>query len=446
MSYKKEGNLYIPDKMRKDFMQADPAGSSKGKSGQDPLRSQTQQDEELEQEQIDNIYKHKRIAQNIVDIPAEDATREWVEFDGVSDDEQDLLINKLNQLNAQPNFQQMLKYERLTGDGFISIGAREGSAFDISNELEPGSLVDIDYLHAFSSKRMVDAMIDDDPFSETFNKFELYELEPVGDGAETRLVHSSRILHLQTRVFEGDLWGADIITPLYEPLTILDSFAWSLGQIAYAMTFKVLKSNNISMRNREEAKGVAEELEKFFNTMSLAVIGKEEELEHAGPSGSLPNLEAMADFIWDFLAGSARMPKAHILGQQQGTITGGEFDSLNYYMRISGIQENYLRPLIERLVDLLYHSSDNELPETDEPEYQLKFKPLWKLDAKTDAEIREINSKIYDKYLKHGVLTPDEVREKEFNGNSIMDEMDLELEDAKRIAQKVDNHRRAANG
>jgi len=440
-NYKESNNgIYIPDSVkRKDFMTTEKSGSSKGKAGSDPLKSQYQYNEILKQREIDNIYRNKRIAQNIIDIPAEDATREWIEFEDTSEAED--LIDKLNELNAQPAFQKMIEYERLTGDGFISLGCEQASSFEIDEPIEEGTLRDIEYLHPFSRKRMLDALLDDDPFSKTFNKFQYYELEPLDFQVGSRLVHSSRILHLQTRVFEGDEWGSPLMQALYEPITILDSFAWSLGQIAYAMTFKVFKSDNINMGNRQEAKNIANELESFFNTMSLAVIGNDEELTHEGPSGSLPNLKAMAEFIWDFLAGAARMPKSHMLGQQQGTVTGGEYDSLNYYMRISGIQENYLRPLLERLIDLLYKSSNSGVGSgsVEEPDYTLKFKPLWKLDKKTDAEIRELYSKIDKKYYEMNALSSDEIREKRFGSEGFMDEMEVDLNDEqiKELANEV---------
>lgn len=435
--YVKENDLYIPDNIkahRRDFMKTEKPGSSKGVRGKDPLKSQYQYNDTITQHEIDNMYKHKRIFQNIIDIPAEDATREWISFEDTPEAEE--ILNKLNDLDAQPVFEKFLEYERLTGDGFVSLGVSQSGPFEIDDELDETRLNNIDYIHPFSKKKVVDGLLDEDPFSRSFNNFSYYELKPLRN--ETRLVHSSRILHLQTRVFEGDKWGTSLGVPLYEPILILDNIAWSLGQIAYAMTFKVLKSSNINMKNKEQAKSVAEEMEKFFNSMSLAVIGKDEELSHEGPGGSLPNLTAMTEFIWDFLAGSARMPKSHMLGQQQGTITGGEFDSLNYYMRVSGIQENYMRPPLERLISLLYKARDSGVGNgrVEEPEFKLEFKPLWKLDRETDMKIRKLQSEIDDKYIKNMVLNPDEVREVRFGKDGFMDSMDL-----KKLAFKVDEKR-----
>ncbi|MFP4457564.1 MAG: anti-CBASS protein Acb1 family protein [Clostridia bacterium] len=427
MSYTKKKNLYVPDSVvRKDFMTTEKGGSSKGKFGKDPLNSQYQHDDILTQREIDNMYKHKRIFQNIIEKPAEDCTREWITVEGENGKE---ILDKLNELNAQGEFESQIEYERLTGDGFISIGAKENSAFTLEDELGEDNLDDIEYLHAFSKKKVQDGLIDEDPFSKGFGEFILYELTPLSQ--KERLVHSSRILHFQSRVFEGEKWGMSLGIPLYEPILILDNIAWSLGQIAYAMTFKVLKSDDVSMNSREQVKSITEEMEKFFNSMSLAVIGKDEELTHESPGNNLPNISAMTEFVWDFLAGSARMPKSHMLGQQQGTITGGQYDSINYYMRIAGIQENYIRPMIERLIDLLYKAENSGVGNgsIDEPEYKLKFNPLWRLDRETDMELREIQSKIDERYIKNMVLEPDEVREKRFEEEGFFDELSVKTDE-----------------
>jgi hypothetical protein len=446
-SYKKDKNLYIPDSIkakRNDFMTTMKEGSSKGKYNKDPLHSQYQQDNLLTQKEIDNMYKHKRIFQNIIEIPAEDATREWISFKNTQESE--AILNKLNDLDAQPAFSKMIEYERLTGDGLISLGFSQESSFNLDEPINEEGLNDIDYIHPFSKKKIIDGLIDEDPFSPDFNKFMFYELAPTLE--ETRLVHSSRILHMQSRVFESEKWGMSLGIPLYEPILILDNIAWSLGQIAYAMTFKVLKSDDVNMNSREQVKAITEELESFFNSMSLAVIGKDEELTHESPGNNLPNISAMVEFVWDFLAGSARMPKSHMLGQQQGTITGGKFDSVNYYMRIAGIQEKYVRPLLERLITLLYKAENSGVGEgrVENPNFDMRFNSLWRLDDKTDMELRKIQAEIDEKYIKNMVLEPDEVREKRFGEEGFLDSMSIGKSEFEELAEYVDMKRKANEG
>lgn len=413
---------------RKDFMASQNNNSTKGKS-QDKLMRQIQTDNrELSKKEIKNIYKHNRIAQNLIDIPAEDATREWISLDFDNDDYEQTIMQKLNDLDAQNAYQQMMAYERKTGDGFLSIGANQAADFSLEDELNSNTLRDIEYIHPFSRWYIRGADIDENPFSETFGEFRHYYIDPAEESGERRKVHPDRIQHLQIRGLESEKWGIPLYLPLYDALTILDSTAWSLGQIAYSSVFKVLKSPDIDLSNADQWQDLQMMLEEEFNSNTLALIGKDDELTHEGPGNSLPNLESLITFVWEYLAGSARMPKSHLLGQQQGTITGGQYDSLNYYMRIAGLQESYLRPLIENLIDLLLMCNEIDVPE--DAEYELSFNPLWRLDKQTDVEIRHTQAKIYEIYAtKIGSHSPSEIREKIEGNKNITDELDLTKEE-----------------
>jgi phage-related protein (TIGR01555 family) len=427
------------------------SNSSKGKSRMvnskgDPLVSQRpSQPKKLNDKEITNLYKTNRIFQNIIDMPAEDMTREWISFEDTKKSIVEDILNKLNDLDAKPKFNDMIQFERLRGDGFVSLGVTQSGEYTLQERLNPKQLKDIDYIHAFSRQKVSEADVVDDVFDENHGDIENYKINL--DSSPTKVNHS-RILHYQTRTVENEIFGIPLIQSLYDPLTIFDNIAWSTGQVAYALVFKVLKTDNINLGNTEDYKKMQKWYEKEFNTNSLAVIGKEDELTHESPAGNLGALEDIYGFAWEYLAASARMPKSHILGQQQGTITGGQFDSLNYYARIAGLQENFLRPLLERLIDYLFWANDSGVgPGRVDPEgkYKMKFNPLWKLDKKTDAEIRETISKVDKTYIEAGVRTSDEVREERFDENGLMsklDSLDMGQEEWQELGRRVDEARK----
>ena len=427
--------------------------SSKGKligTNGDPLTQQSpNKGKQLSDEQITDLYKSNRIFQNIIDIPAEDMTRAWINIEADKKLKKQI-ENKLNELDAQPKIQDMCKYERLRGDGFCSIGARNQGTTDLEQDLEEVDLIDIDYIHAFSRLKVNTADINNDLFSKDYGNIEYYELQsPDNSDTGARRVHRSRIIHHQVRTVEDEIFAIPLIQSLYDPLMIFDNAAWSVGQLVYSLVFKVLSSKDIDISNNEERTKVQAQLEHEFNSLTLALIGEDDSLEFKSPTGSLSALKDIFEFVWDYLAGSARMPKAHILGQQQGTITGGQFDSLNYYSRISGLQENYLRPLIEHLINLLFKAKDSGVGQgiIEDPQdmYKLHFNPLWNLDRETDAEIRKTIAKTDEIYIKNQVVSPDEVKEQRFGEKGLMEKLDmsdLSDEEIKELAKKVDKARR----
>jgi len=209
-----------------------------------------------------------------------------------------------------------------------------------------------------------------------------------------------------------------LLQMMYDEMVILDSTAWSTGQIVYSFVFKILKSDEVSFTNDEERLAIERRLEKEFNTMTLAVIGKDDELTFASPTNAMNNLADIFSFVWDLIAGAARMPKSHILGQAQGVITGGAYDSLNYYSRIESMQKNHLTPIVEQIVDWLLIASDSGVGEgsinPDTLEYTVEWNPMWQLSGDETVKSDKTNADTDKIYTELGVITPDEVRKKRF--------------------------------
>lgn len=429
---------------RKDWITS--STSSKG-TIKDPLNRQTTLERRyFSDRQISEIYAVNGLFANLVDIPAEDATREWIEIKNVEQDLAEQVINKLSNLGAQNVFQEAVKYERLRGDGLVSIGVSQQGTWNISDPINTKRLRDVVYLHPFSGQKMVNYLQEDDVFAPGYGQIEYYE---IADTRGTHLVHSSRLLHLVTRRIEDEIRGIPLVERVYDLLLVFDNSLWSTGQMMYNMTHKRLKTDGIDFNDKELRQQMQSELEFEFNTLSLALIGKDDDLDYIGPKVGIP-LKDMYDFCWEMLACVSRMPKSHITGQPQGTVTGAQFDTLLYYMRIAGMQESFLRPQLEYLIDLILLASEsgvgNSSIDSEKMPYVMKFRPLWKVDEKTDAEIRKINAEIDNIYMMQNVLSPQEVRAHRFgDGTSLASKLDMAEEELIRLAKDVYEARTTVN-
>lgn len=110
------------------------------------------------------------------------------------------------------------------------------------------------------------------------------------------------------------------------------------------------------------------------------------------------------------------MPKTVLKGQEGGTVTGAQYDVMNYYSRITAIQENQLRPHLEYLMRCLMWAEDEcgGRLDPDSIEWSVEFNPLWNVDSKTDAEIRKLTAETDKIYIEAGVSDPDDVHEARF--------------------------------
>lgn len=432
---------------RNDFM----TGHGKAHSKDALTRQKAPDRRKLTHTDLLDLYASSRIIQNIIDIPAEDMTKNWINIKMEDETLRKALMDKLRDLKARQAFMDMRRYERLHGDGFISIGAVESQDFELSDPLLPERLKRIDYLHAFSKRKVSNFYPNEDMFSPTYGEVEFFQMNRLsrvgeqiaGQSIQDR-VHRSRLFHDQTRRLEDEYEGQSLLESMYDVLTVFDTSLWSVGQILYDFTFKKYNTDAVNGMSKEEKQETAMLVDFMFRTEGMAMLGKDEELSKE--STSVQGIDQLLSFVWEVLAGEARMPKSVIKGQESGTITGAQYDVLNYYMRISSQQENELRPMIEQLVRLLLWC-DDELGGRIDPEsidWEVTFNPIWDVDKKTDAEIRKIMAEVDEKYILTQVLTSDEIRDLRFGKTGLSSLTDLTNDSMADIKEWLDKVKRDA--
>lgn len=425
---------------KQDFMQGHGKANPKDKL----TRQVASVRRKLSHPEISALYADNRIVQNIIDIPAEDATRHW--FTLRMEDQQLArdIMSRLADLKAKEAFKKMRMYERMRGDGFISLGVSEKQKFELKDPLRLDKLLSVDYLHPFSSLKVNEFLMNDDVFDINYGKLEHLRISRYSrSGIQTveseSLVHHTRVLHDQTRRLEDEEQGQSLLEPLYDAITVLDTSLWSVGQILHDFTFKVYSSKDIENLSKDEKRELSMLMDFMFRTEALALIGEGETLQKQ--STAVSGIKDLLDYGWEYLAGAARMPKSVIKGQEAGTITGAQYDVMNYYARIVSDQENDLKPKIEHLIRMLLWA-ENEPGgriDPDSVEWEVKFNPLWSVDSKTDAEIRKIVAETDQIYLSNGIVTVDEVRESRFGQFGITDDFKFSGDEAdwQRLANDV---------
>lgn len=426
--------------MRNDFMQGNGKANQKDKL----TRQVAGVGRKLSHDEITNLYGDSRIVQNIIDIPAEDMTRNWFTLKMEDEKLARNIMSKLADLKAKKAFKEMFTYDRLRGDGFISLGVTQATKFELSDELLLDKLFTVDYLHAFSSMKVNEFLINEDVFDMNYGKLEQLRINRASShGVQTQTtessVHVSRLLHSQTRRFEGEAQGRSLLEPLYDILTVFDTSVWSVGQILHDFTFKVYKSKDIDNLTSQDKQQLSMIMDYMFRTEALAMIANDEELKKEVTS--VGGINYLLDFVWDLLAGAARMPKTVIKGQESGTITGAQYDVMNYYSRIVADQENDMKPHLEKLIRMLL-MAEKELGGRINPEsleWEIQFNPLWNVDAKTDAEIRKLVAETDQIYLLNNIITADEIREARFGQFGLSDTLKFSGDEAdlKNLAEKV---------
>lgn len=403
---------------KKDFM----LGSAKGR-GRDPLAHQHPHfRRRISDEEVTDMYATNAYVQNIIDIPPEDMTKNGWDVEMKDEVLHDKLMKKLRSLNLKWAFKKQGSYERLHGDGFNSIGVTQTVPIMLDQPLDPQYLKSVDYVFPFSGMKVNQFILNDDMFDPDYGKvqyFEIYRQNVTGlqmPGIIQSNVHCSRLLHYQTRRlddgYEYEYRGRSLIEPLFDALTVLDTSLWSVGQVIYDLAFNYYKSPGVDDLSEQEKQDYQQTMSFLFHTEALALLGEQDEMGKI--SAPLTGISPLLDYVWDYLCGAVKMPKSVIKGQEAGTVTGAQYDIMNYYSRISAMQENDLRPMLEHLIGLILQSEEFGHIDPDTLDWKLKFNPLWQVDSQTDATIRLNLAQADQIYIQNGVLDPDEVKEVRF--------------------------------
>ena len=103
---------------REDFM----IGHGKGHARDKLVRQTPARRRVLTKPELMNLYANNGLVQNIIDIPPEDMTRSGWTLKIEDQKLKGAYESKLRKLKAKSAFKSMFSYDRLYGDGFISLG------------------------------------------------------------------------------------------------------------------------------------------------------------------------------------------------------------------------------------------------------------------------------------------------------------------------------------
>lgn len=142
-------------------------------------------------------------------------TRSWFTLRMDNDKLRNDIMSRLADLKVKDAFKKMRQYERLHGDGFISLGVTQKTPINLAAELKDDQIKKVDYLHDFLRMKVISFLNNEDMFSPKYGQVERFKIRRRSSNSgivvpqiEETLVHSSRFLHDQTRRLEDDKRGS----------------------------------------------------------------------------------------------------------------------------------------------------------------------------------------------------------------------------------------------
>ena len=225
---------------------------------------------------------------------------------------------------------------------------------------------------------------------------------------ETVVIDQSRYCHISLDKFEDDIHGTSIIQRCKNQIKNMSIATETVGKMLREFTFKIVKSDSLMGESPVKFRQDKEEMSQSLNTEATAFINSEDDIVKL--STPTNGINTLLDFAWQDLAAASNIPKSVLTGEQAGTLAGASQDIANYYDTVKAMQEQELKPEIEKIVKLLFWAQDvgGGSVDPDSIDWHIEFNPLWTPDDKTMAQTNLINTQAAVARVGAGMQAPDE--------------------------------------
>jgi phage-related protein (TIGR01555 family) len=401
----------------------------------------------LNDETLDVLYAEDDVAARLCDTMPEMALRKGVEvniFPEADEEEPDieettkalqeqesLVMDKLVELDVVSAFCDGAVWGNVFGAGAILLGGVDGAEGEqLLEPLNEENIQDITHLNVFDKRYLTPIKWYDDPMSEKFGRPMTYLVTPTvstGIGAVTMSgmngifeIHESRLLFfggVRTSVKrrqENNGWQDGLLQRVNKVLSQFGQSFDSLAHMIQDANQAVFKMDGlIHALAADEQDVVSARMQYIDKSRSVvrAVVLDAEREDFTRQNFTWAGIEKPFELLMQRLSIASKLPVSVIMGRApQGMNATGEHDLTNLYDAVESYRENGdLKNNLEKLVRLIFKSRQGPTGGVEPEHWEVSFPNLWTSTPKEEAEIYNTQSQGDERYIKNGVVLPEEV-------------------------------------
>lgn len=346
---------------------------------------------------FNSMYRGSWIVRKVIDIVPSDMLKNWIKIvTQIEPDKIKKLEKTIRQTAVKAKLLEGLRWGRLYG-GAAALIVIDGEEDKLEEPL--------DYDHimpdSFKGLMVFDRWSGISPSAEKIEDFDSPEFGlpefymVVSANAGTHKVHHSRILRFTGRPLPywekmAEIqWGESEIEVIFEELKKRDNTSYNIAYLVFLANIRVLKMSDLGevlgSSNEDSKKNLYNVLEAqnwLMSNMGMYVMDKEDDFDTKQYSfGGLNDI--YESFMLD-VAGACEMPVTKLFGRAPaGFNATGESDLKQYYETIETKQEEYLAPVLDKLLPIIAMSCWGELPD----DFEWDFNPVMVVDNKDLADL-----------------------------------------------------------
>jgi len=385
--------------------------------------------------ELDSLYRNDGMSRRVVDLVAEEMVRQGWEYEN---DPSGMIPVKMEELKINSVMMDMIRWSRLYGGSLGVIGVADGRPLD--EPVNYGAIREVKWIHVFDrySVSSADGSVDGDMNSPNYGKPLMYLVTDSSSGT-TFNVHHSRTIRCDWNeltprwVRSNDTWGDSLMQTIYEELKNYSVAFANCGVIIHDFVNNVLKIPGLG--NLLASECGSSNVQSRINILNLAksslntiVIDGEESYEKI-----TTNISGISDLLDRFmlsLSAVTGIPITLLFGRAPAGLNAtGDNDVRNFYDMIKQKQEGKLRPMLEKVTELIFLSRDGFYQGKEPQDWKLEFTPLWQNTEEQEAVLRRTVAETDAIYIDRGVLDPTEVAVSRFGGSSWTMNTEIDLKD-----------------
>lgn len=345
---------------------------------------------------LEAMYRSSWVVGQVVDVVAEDMTREGITLRGLeSPDDVEEINQELDRLEIWDNLSDTIKWSRLYG-GAIAVMLIDGQ--NVSTPLNVNTVGKDQFKGLLVLDRwMVLPDLQDlvTEYGPDYGKPKFYDVITDSVGLCNQRIHYSRVIRMDGinlpywQSIAENLWGQSVIERLEDRLTIFDSATLGAGQLVYKAhlrTYKVEKLRDIIATGGRAYDALVKQIQQIRMWQSnegMTLMDAKDTFETH--QYSFTGLDSLLLQFGQQISGATQIPLVRLFGQSPAGLNAtGESDLANYYDNINQQQERRMRTPLHTLLAVVSLSVlGRPLPKT----FKFDFASLWQMDDEKKAGI-----------------------------------------------------------
>jgi phage-related protein (TIGR01555 family) len=388
----------------------------------------------VSQFELEAAYQSNWIARQIVDVPNEDACREWRVFNGAEAKE---IANEEKRLGLQQLYQNASCWSDLYGGAGIIMITDQDLAKPLNvDKIKKGSLKKLLVLDRWDLQPQ--EFNYSDPLADNWMLPEWYTFV----NGQTR-VHHSHIVRLEgarlprrlSQIENG--WGDSRLRRAMDDLRDAVATKGGIASLVLEANVDVITRQGLSVGLASpECDAITKRYQMFGmmkSIVNLALLDSNETLDRK--SLSFAGLSQIMEQFIVWVSGAAQIPVTKLFGQSaSGLSATGEGDLNNYYDSIKARQEGPNRRHLETIDQVLVRSAVGSFPE----DLEFEWKPLFQASGLEQAQQDLADAQTDAMNIENGIIRPSHAM-KRAQARGTYDITDEQIEAQVELEKDIDN-------